>query len=238
MRTAAIVTTLSLGLLAAPCLMAQSDKDKPTSGDQSSGHHKTVEGVVAGVTAVGETMVDYQTGRALTAERDYLTIVAHSHHGEKDGEHGKNTEHASAGQPGSSAKQDKDVKQTADSSRGEHRGNAGTGGSSMRAADVYLIEVTPSTEVCECRDDGKKKCDLARLEIGDRVEVQYDPAETSGSGAGAGAQGQSTRHGRHRMMRGQAVSIAILHDKAHQGQGSKSSSGSHSSSNDQKSQQK
>ena len=166
--------------------------------------------------------------------------MAPSHHGEKGGEHGKNNEQASGEHADASAKQDKDVKQTADSSRGEHRGDAGTGGSSTRAAHVYLIEVAPSTEVCECRDDGKKKCDLASLEVGDRVEVQYDPAETSGAGAasGAGAQSQSTRHGRHRMMRGQAVSIAILHDKAHQGQGSKSSSGSHSSSNDQKSQQK
>ncbi len=218
MKTAAIMAALSLGLMATPCLLAQTDKDKSTNGDQSSGSPKKVEGVVAGVTVVGETMVDYETNRAITAEKDYLTIVAPSHHGDKGEKHAKQGEQASRNEGNASAKQDKDVKQTANADRSADRGTEGSGQSSWRSASVYLVEVTPKTEVCECRDDGKKKCELAHLEIGDRVEVEFKPFDAQGS------RSQNTRHGRHRIMRGEAVSISILHDKAHQDQGSNSSS--------------
>lgn len=195
MKAAAIVTTLCLGMMAAPCILAQADDRKSTSPEQCSGNHKTIEGVVAGVTVVGETMVDYQSNRAVTAEKDYLTIVSlprhrHREKGEDQAEHDKQ---ASSGRAKDSAR---------------------------RLASVYLIEVTPKTEICECQDDGKKKSDLAHLEIGDRVEVEYQPFDTAASQS----QPQDTRHGRHRIMRGQAVSILILHHKAHHGHDSGSTS--------------
>ena len=180
MKTAAFMAALSLGLMASPCLWAQTDKDKSTNGDQSPGSQKTIEGVVAGVTVVGETMVDYETDRAITAEKDYLTIVAPSHHGDKGEKHAQKSEQASSNQEKGSAKQDKDVKQTTNADKSADRGSEDSGQSSGRSARVYLVEVTPKTEVCECRDDGKKKCELARLEIGDRVEVEFKPSDCAG----------------------------------------------------------
>ncbi len=218
MRSAAIV--LGLGMMITPHVLAQSDGDKPKGGDQSSGQHKTIEGVVAGVTVLGETMVDYHSGRAITAERDYLTIVATSGRG-KEGGHSAEGEQASSGEKKSDGKQDKDVKQTSGSSEGSKESGDSHEQASKRSARVYLVEVTPSTEVCECQKDGKKKCDLAKLELGDRVEIEFRPANASQGQAQN--QAANLRHGRQRMMRGQAVAISILQDDSEQGKDSGSS---------------
>src|SRR5689334_16068580 len=97
MKTAAMMV-LSLGLIATPGVFAQSDSDKPKGGKQSSGQHKTIHGVVAGVTVLGETMVDYESGRAITAERDYLTVVDADHHGKGGGDQAGHGEQASGGE--------------------------------------------------------------------------------------------------------------------------------------------
>jgi len=199
MKTAAMVV-LSLGLIAAPGTFAQSDNDKSKQGDQSSGQQRTIHGVVAGVTVLGETMVDYQSGRAITAERDYLTVVDAAGHGEGSGP----GQQASSSEKKAEGKQDKDVKQT-----------SGSDPSSKRSAKVYLVEVTPKTEVCECQKDGKKKCELAKLEIGDRVEIEFQPSDATQSQSQSQDQSKAMRHGRHRVMRGEAVSISILQDDEH-----------------------
>jgi len=186
---------------------ARSADDKQKAGDTSQGAQKKIEGVVAGVTVVGETMVDYRDRRAITAEADYLTIVESAHHADHDGQQAAKQGQKAGDQASSPAKQDKDVKQTAKA------GDGSESSASKHAARVYLIQVTPRTQVCECQGGDKKKCDLAQLEVGDRVEVEFTPAEASGSGTTAAA-AQDTRHGRHRMMRGEAASIAILHDDA------------------------
>jgi len=167
----------SLCLIAAPCGLGQSDSDKSKGGDQSSGHHKTIRGVVAGVTVLGETMVDYQSGRAITAERDYLTVVDADHHGKQGGDKAGHAEQASGGEKKPEGKQDKGVKQTSGSDEGSKQAGGGSDHKSNRSARVYLVEVTPKTEVCECQKDGKKKCDLARLEIGDHVEIDLQPSD-------------------------------------------------------------
>jgi len=217
MKNAAMMV-LSLGLIAAPCTFARSGDDKSKGGDRSSGQHKTIHGVVAGVTVLGETMVDYQSGRAITAERDYLTVVDADHHG-KGGDQAGHGEQASGGEKKSEGKQDKDVKQTSGSGEGSKQASGSDQGS-KRSSRVYLVEVTPSTEVCECQKDGKKKCELAKLEIGDHVEIEFQPASTSQTQDQSG----TMRHGRHRMMRGQAVSIAILQDEGDHDKSSGSSS--------------
>jgi len=204
------MAALSLGLLATTCTFAQSDNDRSKGGDHSSGQHKTIHGVVAGVTVLGETMVDYESGRAITAERDYLTVVDADKHGEKSGSQAGHGQQASGGEKKPDGKQDKDVKQT----------SGGSDQGSKPSARVYLVEVTPKTEVCECDKDGKKKCELARLEIGDRVEIEFQPSATTQSQAQAG----NMKHGRHRMMRGQAVSISILQDGENRDQSSGSTS--------------
>lgn len=50
----------------------QNDQQKSDKSSQSS---QKVEGIVAGVTVVGETMVDYETNRAAVAQVTYLTVV-------------------------------------------------------------------------------------------------------------------------------------------------------------------
>jgi len=218
MKTAAMMVVSSV-LFMAPCTFALSDNDKTKDGNQSSGHHKTIHGVVAGVTVLGETMVDYESGRAITAERDYLTVVDADHHGKGGGDQASHGEQASGGEKKSEGKQDKDVKQTAGAGQ-ESKEKSGSDQASKRSARVYLVEVTPKTEVCECQKDGKKKCELARLEIGDHVEIEFQPASTSQTQNQSG----NMRHGRHRMMRGQAVSIAILQDEGDHDKSSGSSS--------------
>jgi len=219
MKTAAMMV-LSLGLFMAPCTSAQSDNDKSKDGNQSSGQHKTIHGVVAGVTVLAETMVDYESGRAITAERDYLTIVDADKHGQKGGSQAGQGEQASSGEKKSEGKQDKDVKQTSGTGEGSKEAGKGSDQGSKRSARVYLVEVTPKTEVCECQKDGKKKCELAKLEIGDHVEIEFQPFNATQSQNQSG----NMRHGRHRMMRGQAVSIAILQDEGDHDKGSGSSS--------------
>jgi hypothetical protein len=154
-------------------------------------------------------MVDYESGRAITAERDYLTVVDASDHGGRSGQAGQGQQ-ASSGEKKSEAKQDKDVKQT-----------SGSGEGSKPSARVYLVEVTPKTEVCECQKDGKKKCELARLEIGDHVDIEFQPNSATQSQNQAG----NMKHGRHRMMRGQAISISILQDEGDHDKSPGSSSG-------------
>jgi hypothetical protein len=209
MKTAAIASALALGLLSSPWALARSADDRKAE-EHSQGQHKTIHGIIAGVAAVGETMVDYQQNRAVTAEADYLTIVSPSGHSEKQGE-----------QAGRSAKHDKDVKQTANAERAAGVEGRYAGDSSQRPARVFVIQITPKTQICECSegDKDKKKCDLSRLDIGDRVEVQFDPADTSATPS----QTQDTRHGRHRVMRGQAVEITVLHDKTGEHQRSEKS---------------
>jgi hypothetical protein len=232
MKTLAIATTLALSLMASPWVLARPADEKSKAGDQSQSHHKTIQGFVAGVTVVGETMVDYQQTRAITAEADYLTIVApFTTHGDQGGQQAKQGEHGPGDQASGSAEQDKDVKQTANAGHGAGRESRHSEGSSRQSARVYLIQVTPKTQVCECDDGGKKKCDLARLEVGDRVEVEYEPSDA------AGAQSQDSRHGRHRVMWGKAISISILHGQTDQHQDSEKvgqSQGSESNSQDSK----
>jgi len=211
MKTAAMVV-LSLGLIAAPCTIAQTKHEETKEGDQSSGQRRTIQGVVAGVTVLGETMMDHESGRAITAERDYLTVVDTARHGETSSQ----GQQASTGEKKTEGKQDKDVKQTSGTHEGSKEAGGGSDQRSNRSAKVYLVEVTPKTEVCECQKDGKKKCELAKLEIGDRVEIEFQPW----AAIPPQTHGEKLRHARHRIMRGQAVSISILRDDEHHDKGS------------------
>ncbi len=222
MNAAAITAVLSLGLLASPYALAGTE-DHKKSGEEQSGEHKTIQGVVAGVTVVGETMVDYESHRAVTAEKDFLTIVGHPKHHVPGGEQARQEqqEHGSGSQAQGSAKQDKEVRQTSGNEKRSGEAKHESGEKSGRSANIYMIGVSRDTEVCECQGESKKKCDLARLEIGDRVEIEYTPVQASQAQTG------DTRHGRHRMMRGEARSIMIVHEE---GQHEESSS-SHESGN-------
>jgi hypothetical protein len=144
----------------------------------------TVRGTVAGITIEGETAIDLRTNTAMTVERAFLTIV------------------------GSPTRKD-------DSKSG-----------SDRARDnVYLVWLTPRTKVCErtmdtakldatdkdATDKNKKEVALDQLEVGDRVEIEFNRGEESGANAVSPKTEQMRRrHGRHRTFSGYATSLTII----------------------------
>jgi len=227
------------------------NKDKGDHQASASGQHQMIQGVLAGVTVVGETMVNYESNRAQTAEVSYLTIAGSpvgngSQH--EQGQQGKNDQSSSkqisqAGNQSSeksSRGQGEDKQQTA-SNQGQ--GSRENGSNEMNSYDnIYLIAVSPKTEVCECSEgdnakgqekngQNKKQCEFAALELGDRVEVEF--ARNSSQNQ----QAKNTKHGRHRVIQGVADSITVLRHKKNHGGGSDQGSSSHESKGSQDSKQ-
>ncbi|MFO0959495.1 MAG: hypothetical protein U0800_19015 [Isosphaeraceae bacterium] len=230
MKKFALVTMIALVASTGRHVQAQdqgkgnSQKGQPGT-DQGLGHQgqkRTIHGTVAGVTVLGETVFDYQSERAINAQASYLTIV------ETPSDEGKSNDSKSndskSGQSGKSGEQGQASK---------------SGDGSKSRARIFLVSVGPKTEVCECEEGkgekDKKKCDMARLELGDQVEVEMTAQNMGSQGGGQDAQraGEgrqqpgSTKHGRQRIIRGEANSITILH---HPESGSGSGQGSQSPS--------
>jgi len=226
----AAAATWGLALLIGATASAQSDKQggssKGSQGDnqkqkdsgQSGQSTRTIHGELAGVSVVGETMVDPSTGRGVVAELTYLTILG---------------SHSGAGHDQASSGSNKD--------QGDHGSSSGH---SSGRRQVFQIAVGPETQVRDRSNSSNQGSDdkkgsakeqsqaaLDRLELGDRVEVEFtrlDNAGNSGSGNDADkASSNQRRHGRHRIVRGVARTITILSTPDH--------SGSHSGSGDQKS---
>jgi hypothetical protein len=203
------ILPVTLGLILAPVAMAGDDKKSSESKEQE----QTIRGVVSGVTVMGETDIDYATKKATTAEATYLTIIGHpSDSSEKSGGQGQ----VASGKEGEKKDTDKDVKRTSNASSDE---KASSGEGSRHRMNVYVVAISPKTKVCECKSTGKEgsssakeeACDLEKLEIGDRVEVCFNPKmESKSSDDKAGAQASSQKHGRHRTYFGMANSIKIM----------------------------
>ncbi len=157
--------------------------------NQGRSDTQTIRGVVAGVTAEGEIVVDYKTNRAVLAEADYLTIV---------------------GSP-----------TTGQGSASERRGGeqAGENQSGKKRENIYIVWLTPKTKVYEASDTSggagqEKETSLDRLEVGDRVEIQFTPREESAGRPGANQTARMRgRHGRDRTYVGDANAITILPSK-------------------------
>jgi hypothetical protein len=108
-----------------------------------------------------------------------------------------------------------------------------------RRHNVYIVWLTPKTKVCETTqksgtsEHAKKEVMLDKLEVGDRVEVQFAPAEDSVAHNNV-HQSQQIRqkHGCHRTHVGYATEITILPSREHaqlsSGSGAKSNEGSKS----------
>ena len=204
----------ALALVLVPLARA-GDDDKKAS--DKKGDEQTIRGVVAEVTILGETDIDYATRKAVTAEATYLTIIGHPANHEamhKDGDKAHAT--ASADKDKDKDK-DKEVKRTANTSEKDQS----SADRPRHRMNVYVVAVSPRTEVCECKETGKsgsesvkeEKCDLSKLEIGDRVEVSFSSKEMAGkSGEKAQAHPANQKHGRHRTYFGTANSIKIMAD--------------------------
>jgi hypothetical protein len=205
------ILPITLGLFLAPTAWA-GDDDKKASDRKTE--EQTIKGVVSEVTLVGETDVDFKTGKAVAAEQVFLTIVGHSWSHEAM-EREKAREHASSNK-------DKDVQRTStDASRPTER--------RRHRMNVYVIAVSDKTKICECLGTGKEgsasvkeeKCDLDKLEIGDRVEIVFDTKMADKEKDSARAEPQ--KHGRHRVYFGTAKDIKIVDEPAEAGHSSAAS---------------
>ena len=90
--------------------------------NQGRSDTQTIRGVVAGVTAEGEIVVDYKTNRAVLAEADYLTIVGSPTTGQ------------------GSASERRGGEQAGENQSGKKREN------------IYIVWLTPKTKVYEASD--------------------------------------------------------------------------------------
>jgi hypothetical protein len=174
------------------------DKDQQHAAkDHAQGQSQTITGTVAGVTSVGEAVIDPETNTAIIAEVDYLTVL-----GSSSGQ-GQNAHHASADASASSgSNSDKTAKN--DSS------DAHSGANASKKQNVFLVAINPDTKFKdqtgssasgassqsgsqdqnkdqdknEDQDKNKHNSDQAnsdaasrqafeKLEIGDRVRIEF-----------------------------------------------------------------
>jgi len=220
-----VILPMCLGLFLAPVALAGDDKDK---SPDAKGQEQTIRGVISGVTVLGEADIDYATRKATTAEATYLTVIGHP---------SMNQDKARGGEQASSDKarqKDSDVKPTAHEAE---KGSAGSADRPRRRMNVYVVAVSPKTKICEMKGSGKdgsaakeEACELDKLEIGDHVEVCFNPKPIPGaSGEQGGAQASSMKHGRHRTYFGVATEVKIREETS-QGEQSSPKGGENSSS--------
>jgi hypothetical protein len=214
----ASTATMALAILLSPSSWGQENRsaagrdDKNRSEKQDQKDHSSasqrIHGIVAGVTAEGEVIFDYKNNRAMAAEGAFLTIVGSPVWSEKE-----KAEHAE--------------KARADGKEGQsHR---------MRH-NVYVAWLSPRTKICECTEESgksgaaksesdkgeKKECALDKLEIGDRVEIQFEPRdESSGSHVAHQTERMREKHGRHRTHVGYATEVTIMTSREEEHSGSK-----------------
>jgi hypothetical protein len=201
---------IALGLFLAPIALAGDDDKK---SDAKKDGAMTIRGVVSEVTLLGETDIDYKTRKATTAEATFLTIIGHPYNEAMHRQREKEREGIQASSDKNKEK-DSDVKRTAnnDSSR--------SAGRPRHRMNVYVLAVTPKTKFCECAEPGKEgsaakeeACELDKLEIGDHVEVCFDPKMLKAEGDNANAKDDAEaemKHGRHRTDFGTASAVKIM----------------------------
>jgi len=236
--TARAVFTIALALLLSPLCWAQAERRRPAGEqvqnptadaeqnkraaqdrNQAVSGVEMIRGVIAGVTAEGEIMLDYRTNTAARTEGAYLTIVGspiNSDAGNRD----RQASGAESEKPGWS---------------GERRHN------------VYIAWLSPRTRIFDSvADSGKsdqnrrqtdsrgqnpeqaKEVAFDQLQVGDHVQVQFSPQEDSGANNLHLSQQMRQKHGRHRTFVGFATSITVRPAPEH----NKSSSGSDAQSNE------
>jgi len=194
------ILPLALGLIVAPVAWA-GDDDKKSS--DKKGDEQTIRGVVSEVTVVGETDIDFKTRKAITAEETFVTIIGHPWNKDM---------HKEGGVASADKNKDKDVKRTStDASKASER--------PRHRMNVYVVAISPKTKVCECKETGKgdsastkeEACEIDKLEIGDHVEVCFNPKTASDSSNKDNAAKASTqKHGRHRTYFGTATAVKIM----------------------------
>jgi hypothetical protein len=208
----AALSTMVLTLGLSPYSRAQQEKQRATGGDQNptagqkdrvSPETETIRGVIAGVTAEGEVMLNYQNNRAVAAEATFLTVVGSP----------KKADAAEAIRPAAAARAT------------EERGSA-----NRKRHNVYIVWLTPKTKICDAamqpeksttqgqaqNAEQKREVALDKLEVGDHVEIQFALRDDSGSTSSAHqTEHMRRKHGRHRTHVGFATAVTILPSKDH-----------------------
>lgn len=221
----ALVVSMTLGI--AMCTSARAQNVRQGGENRNVGNQQTIRGVIAGVTAIGETEFNPRTNRLEGVEASSLEIVG-SPIGE--GEHHDRVAENSRNQTG-------DNKNESEHNGTRHRDN------------MYVIWLTPQTRLTLASEhDGrheasKREQNAAQpitfedLQLGDRVEVTFDQNQVANArGARTNANSPANqKHGRNRVYYGDAVSIKVLPARSHHEERSseheRSSSRERSSSN-------
>jgi len=234
MRTPFVTAAVAiLGLAFGQYGLAQ--EGKATSNDRSgnqtknekssnSGKMETIRGVIAGVTAEGETAFDFRANRATTVAAAYLTVVGSPKTGGGDAhDNAKDKDHDA---------KDKDHNASND--------NKTSGSAGKKRDNVYIVWLSPKTKVEEQSYNGPngsletvKDLNFDKLEVGDRVEIQFMCRDESQSGANTIQSDKArAKHGRHRTFMGDANWITILpqpkHDDHHDSSSKDASKGNES----------
>ena len=194
-----------LGFLVAVALPAQAqntvggqiNRQNSNNNAQVQGE-QTIRGVIAGVTTIGETVVNYDTGRAEAAAATFLTIIGSPEW--------RGWGHDPA------ANKDRDGDQA-----------ARDGGRAMkRRENVYHLWIKPTTKTREANGWTREAINAAsttsfdQFEVGDYVEVTYVPVNAQRT-----QRAENARHGRHRLFRGEAMSLTMLPHPSHANSGDK-----------------
>jgi len=206
-RVLAVVAACGLGIALGSGAWAQDNKganDKQNQ-DKDRGGMITVRGVVAEVTAEGEMAIDYQTNRAVLVEATYLTIVETPKDGQGD-----------ASKRGDADRNDNDNKkdQANDDDDTDRR-------------NIYIVSISPRTKVYQASGDSgkadqKKEASLDGVDVGEVVEVQMTRRAETAANAGANQTGPAKRkHGRYRVVFGDANALTILSSDTDDGSSSR-----------------
>jgi len=158
----------------------QGDDRRKQDSDKDQGQTERIRGELAGASVVGETMVDYESGRAIVAELTYLTILGSpAGAGRQEGQGGQADSGRGDAKRGDQDKdQDKDKDKGARSEnkdQGSDRDRAGrdrgdqerSGERSANRRNVYHIAISPDTQVRARDSQGRRGRDS-----GDRPKGQ------------------------------------------------------------------
>jgi len=223
----------------------QSQQTQQKDAGHSQGRTETVRGEIAAVSVVGETMVDYSSGRGVVAEFTFLTVLGSNPDDRQSGGGDRAKSGDNSGKSGQDQASTGSQKKDDASHKDQGKQDASGGGSEGHRRRVFEFAVGPETHVRFHTSQGSQgggdqkgqqkgsdrqqgQGSLDQLQLGDWVEVEFTRMNENAQG-GQGGQGNAqkgssnqARHGRDRIVRGMARSITILSTP---GQGDHSSSG-------------
>jgi hypothetical protein len=170
-----------------------------TSG---SARNETIRGVIAGITAEGEVILDYRTNAAARTEGAFLTIVGSP----------VKSEAAEGSRPATASVSPR-------SSKGRH--NVYVAWLSPRTTISEEPMESGGFGQNRRREEGRtesrenKPMTFDQLELGDHVEIQFSPQEESGATNNVHQnQRMRQKHGRDRTFVGYATAITVRHPES------------------------